>query len=117
MKHPIRTALGRIEYFWRPFGYWFAPVVAMLAMFATVYGATHVRLSEKLQPYSAFFLILAFLFTAFFLLISAPCAIFSGYLSVKTIVRKKRFILPSIQLLLDIILLVLWFLELKKYVL
>ena len=117
MKHPIRNLCKPIEYAIRPFGYWIAPVLAYLLMLGTVYGATHVQLAEKWQPYSVFFLILAFLFTAFFLLICAPCVIYSGYLSVKTILQERKYWLPGVQLALDLGLLVYWFLQLKKFVL
>lgn len=117
MKHPIRTALQRVQYFWRPFCYWLAPVLILLSAIGSVYLAVHVELSEKAQVYSVFFLILTFLVTAFFLLISLPCALFSGYLSVMTMVREKRYVLPGVLLALDAGLLVVWILALQKFIL
>ena len=117
MKHPIRNLCKPIEYALLPFGYWVAPVLVYLMLLVTTYCATHLNLPEKLQPYSTFFLIFGFLFTAFFLVITVPCALYSGYRSVQTMLREKKYYLPGIQLALDLGLLVFWFLQFKKFVL
>ena len=116
MKHPIRKLCQPISYAILPFGYWIAPVLVYLMLLGSAFAASHVQLSEKWQPYCIFFLILGFLFTAFFLLITAPCAIYSGYRSVQTMLRQRKFYLPGIQLALDVALLVFWFLQLMKFV-
>lgn len=117
MKHPIRNLCKPIEYAILPFGYWIAPVLVYLMLLATAYCATHLTLPEKLQPYATFFLILGFLLTAFFLVIAVPCALYSGYRSVLTMVKERKYYLPGIQLALDLGLLVFWFLQLRKFIL
>ncbi len=117
MKHPVRRALQTIDYAIRPFCYWLAPLLSAVCMYAVAYGAASIQLSEKWQPYFIFFLILAFLFTAFFLLICVPCVLFSGFLSIKTILKKEHYILPAMQLLLNIGMLVCWYFALKEYIL
>ena len=117
MKHPVRNTLQSIHYAIRPFYYWLAPLLSAICMYAVAYGAANIQLSEKMQPYFIFFLILAFLFTVFFLLICVPCVIFSGYLSLKTMLKKEHYVLPAIQLLLNIGMLVCWYSALKEYIL
>ena len=117
MMQSIRSAVKRVQYLWRPFAYWLAPVIFLAASFVVTYFATTVQLSEKLQPYSVFFLILAFLVSGFFLLITAPCVLYSGYLSVWNMLREKRYVLPGIQLALNIALLVVWWIAVQKLVL
>lgn len=117
MKHPIRATLQRLDYIRRPFGYWLAPTLSLAASVATAYAAVHVKLSEKLQPYSVFFLILAFLFTAFFLLITLPCVAYGGYQCVMAMKKQKRFVLPAVMLALDAAVVAAWVWALLKFIL
>lgn len=117
MNHPIRSSLERVQYAWRPFRYWLAPALILLAAVGSVYLAVHANLSEEMQSYSVFLLILAFLVTFFFLLVSLPCVLFSMYLSVMTILREKRYVIPGIQLLLNAGLVFAWICMLQKFLL
>lgn len=116
MKQPNCKPFSKISYAIRPFGHWLAPVLALLIVMGVSCLAVRVQLPEKLEPYSIFFLILSFLFTAFFLLTGMPCAVYSGYLSVRNMVQEKRYVIPACQLLLDAALLAAWVIVLRKMI-
>ena len=117
MKQRILDFLESIRYIWEPVCVWLAPVLIFLAAVCSAYGAAAWTLPEILEMYSSVLLIMTFFFVACFLLACVPCAVYSCVLAVKTMLRRKCYGIPIAQILLNVPLLVLWYLVVQRLIL
>lgn len=92
----------------RGFKHSLAPIFAFLFMAGFVCLSTVLTLPEEHRTYYTALLIFGFLFSLFFLLITVPCALYGGYLSVSSICREKKYVLPILSILLDVAAVTVW---------
>ena len=117
MKQRILDFLESTRYIWEPVCVWLAPVVIFLAAAISAYGAAAWTLPEALAMYSSVLLIMTFFFAACFLLACVPCAVYSCVLAVKAMLQKKCYGISIAQILLNVPLLVLWYLVVQRLIL
>lgn len=85
-----------------------APIFTFLVALAIVYVASAWTLPEKLLPYETMFLIFTAVFSLFFVAITVPCVVYSCYLAIMAIIRDKKYLLPTISLILNDCVLLAW---------
>lgn len=85
----------------RGFKHSLAPIFVFLITAGFVYLSTVLTLPEEHRTYYTFLLIFSFLFALFFMVITVPCALYSGYMAVLSIRYERKFVLPILSLLFD----------------
>ena len=115
MKQSIRNFFAGLQYAKSPFGHWLMPLQFLLLGLAFSQLGIRIALPESLNEYEIFFMIFAIFFFGLFLLSGLPCGVYSMVLSVRNMIREKRYVLPILQFLLDGLLLCLWYMTATKF--